>query len=121
MERLFIAPATVRTHLSTIYRKLGVSSKIALLKALEAAGEGPVADVSPSDRVGTRVRSIGEPGAVGTEDRDVSHPAPADTPNPQISRAYAFVTELLRGLDLHVAVQSSETPRRTFIESLGAC
>ena len=33
-EQLFIAPATVRTHLSTIYRKLGVSSKIELQDAL---------------------------------------------------------------------------------------
>jgi DNA-binding CsgD family transcriptional regulator/transcriptional regulator with GAF, ATPase, and Fis domain len=29
-KRLFISPATVRTHLATIYRKLGVSSKIEL-------------------------------------------------------------------------------------------
>ncbi|MEF2552544.1 LuxR C-terminal-related transcriptional regulator [Aurantimonas sp. A2-1-M11] len=36
--RLFIAPATVRTHIGTIYRKLGVSSKIALLRTLEHAG-----------------------------------------------------------------------------------
>lgn len=34
-ERLFIAPATVRTHLSTIYRKLGVSSKLQLHKVLD--------------------------------------------------------------------------------------
>lgn len=34
---LGIAPATVRTHLGTIYRKLGVSSKIALLRALNFA------------------------------------------------------------------------------------
>jgi len=34
-ERLFISPSTVRTHLSTIYRKLGVSSKIELAKALQ--------------------------------------------------------------------------------------
>ena len=34
-----IAPSTVRTHLATIYRKLGVSSKIELHKALE--GEQP--------------------------------------------------------------------------------
>ncbi len=34
-EHLFIAPSTVRTHLSTIYRKLGVSSKLALFQALE--------------------------------------------------------------------------------------
>jgi len=32
--RLFIAPTTVRTHLSTIYRKLGVSSKIDLHNVL---------------------------------------------------------------------------------------
>ncbi len=36
-EQLFIAPTTVRTHLGTIYRKLGVSTKIELLRALEAA------------------------------------------------------------------------------------
>lgn len=29
-RRLFVAPSTVRTHLTTIYRKLGVSSKIKL-------------------------------------------------------------------------------------------
>jgi len=38
-ERLFIAPSTVRTHLATIYRKLGVSSKLQLHKVL--GGEGP--------------------------------------------------------------------------------
>lgn len=37
-DQLFIAPSTVRTHLSTIYRKLGVSSKIDLLNALNSAG-----------------------------------------------------------------------------------
>ena len=35
---LFIAPATVRTHLAAIYRKLGVGSKLALAR-LFAAGE----------------------------------------------------------------------------------
>jgi TolB-like protein/DNA-binding CsgD family transcriptional regulator/Tfp pilus assembly protein PilF len=34
-ERLCIAPSTVRTHLSTVYRKLGVTSKLALHKHLE--------------------------------------------------------------------------------------
>jgi predicted ATPase/DNA-binding CsgD family transcriptional regulator len=38
-ERLFIAPATVRTHLSTIYRKLNVSTKIELLQALVSAAD----------------------------------------------------------------------------------
>lgn len=38
-ERLVIAPSTVRTHLATIYRKLGVSSKLELHKILE--GEQP--------------------------------------------------------------------------------
>lgn len=37
-ERLTIAPSTVRTHLATIYRKLGVSSKLQLHKVL--AGDG---------------------------------------------------------------------------------
>ncbi|MDA0231837.1 MAG: helix-turn-helix transcriptional regulator, partial [Proteobacteria bacterium] len=36
-ERLFIAPSTVRTHLSTIYRKLSVSSKLELHKVLAGA------------------------------------------------------------------------------------
>jgi DNA-binding CsgD family transcriptional regulator/GAF domain-containing protein len=36
-ERLFIAPSTVRTHLATIYKKLGVSSKLELHKVLEGA------------------------------------------------------------------------------------
>lgn len=34
-DHLCIAPSTVRTHLATIYRKLGVSSKIGLGAALE--------------------------------------------------------------------------------------
>ncbi|MEO1139122.1 MAG: LuxR C-terminal-related transcriptional regulator [Pseudomonadota bacterium] len=33
-DRLCLAPSTVRTHLSTIYRKLDVSSKVELLKTL---------------------------------------------------------------------------------------
>jgi len=33
-ERLFIAPTTVRTHLTNIFRKLGVSSKLELHKVL---------------------------------------------------------------------------------------
>lgn len=41
--RLFIAPATVRTHLGAIYRKLGVSSKIALLRTLERDAPAPAA------------------------------------------------------------------------------
>jgi DNA-binding CsgD family transcriptional regulator/GAF domain-containing protein len=36
-ERLHIAPSTVRTHLATIYRKLGVSSKLELHKVLDGA------------------------------------------------------------------------------------
>jgi len=36
-DRLCIAPSTVRTHLSTVYRKLGVSSKLALHKYLETS------------------------------------------------------------------------------------
>lgn len=34
-QELFIAPTTVRTHLATIYRKLAVSSKVALRHVLE--------------------------------------------------------------------------------------
>ncbi len=42
-ERLFIAPATVRTHLTAIYRKLGVSSKIELARRVGAAVPAPEA------------------------------------------------------------------------------
>ena len=34
-DRLCIAPSTVRTHLATIYRKLGVTSKLSLRKVFE--------------------------------------------------------------------------------------
>jgi DNA-binding CsgD family transcriptional regulator len=36
-RQLCIAPSTVRTHLATIYRKLGVSSKLQLHKVLQGA------------------------------------------------------------------------------------
>ncbi|SDK32327.1 LuxR C-terminal-related transcriptional regulator [Aliiruegeria lutimaris] len=36
-ERLHLAPSTVRTHLATIYRKLGVSSKLELSKLIAGA------------------------------------------------------------------------------------
>jgi class 3 adenylate cyclase/DNA-binding CsgD family transcriptional regulator/predicted ATPase/ABC-type transport system involved in cytochrome c biogenesis ATPase subunit len=74
-ERLFIAPATVRTHLGTIYRKLGVSTKIELLRILETA-DGPDA-------------------GAGVE---------AFAPSPQTARephADPAVTGLLRELGLH--------------------
>ncbi len=37
-KRLYIAPSTVRTHLATIYRKLGVSSKIELHRVMSGSG-----------------------------------------------------------------------------------
>ena len=52
---LGIAPSTVRTHLGTIYRKVGVVTKIALLRALEDAPKAPAVardDQEPSDRPG---------------------------------------------------------------------
>ena len=42
-ERLCIAPSTVRTHLTTIYRKIGVSSKLELHKVLRGSQPAPVA------------------------------------------------------------------------------
>ena len=39
--RLCIAPSTVRTHLTTVYRKLGVSSKLELHKHIENRQSGP--------------------------------------------------------------------------------
>ena len=44
-KRLCIAPSTVRTHLSTIYRKLCVSSKMELLARLEGNAAEPVAEL----------------------------------------------------------------------------
>lgn len=44
-DDLGIAPATVRTHINNIYRKLEVSSKIELLHKLS-----PTADATPTDR-----------------------------------------------------------------------
>gem|GEM_PF-5765851 len=43
-ERLCIAPSTVRTHLATIYRKMGVSSKLELHKVLEGGQPTYVAE-----------------------------------------------------------------------------
>lgn len=44
---LFIAPSTVRAHVGAVYRKLGVSSKIELLRVI---GEPGPASVGPSGR-----------------------------------------------------------------------
>lgn len=57
-ERLFIAPATVRTHLSTIYRKLEVGSKIELLKRL-GPSEAPAPDAPGGPRRAPRIAAIG--------------------------------------------------------------
>lgn len=47
-ERLCIAPSTVRTHLNTVYRKLGVSSKLELHARLAArTAEGSAFPVRP--------------------------------------------------------------------------
>lgn len=40
-DRLCIAPSTVRTHLSTVYRKVGVTSKLELHKYFENTGIQP--------------------------------------------------------------------------------
>ena len=56
-DRLFIAPTTVRTHISTIYRKLAVSTKIELLRALEGAAaivETSLPDAAPPAIAGKR-------------------------------------------------------------------
>lgn len=46
--RLNLAPSTVRTHLSTIYRKVGVSSKLELRAWVEAAAPDDDLDAFPS-------------------------------------------------------------------------
>src|SRR5262245_4354124 len=43
-EALFIAPTTVRTHLSTIYRKLGVGTKVGLVNLLNEASTASAPD-----------------------------------------------------------------------------
>lgn len=48
-QSLGIAPSTVRTHLGTIYRKLGVSTKIALTRALSGDAQRPA---TPLEDVG---------------------------------------------------------------------
>jgi DNA-binding CsgD family transcriptional regulator len=47
-REMFLSPSTVRNHLSTIYRKVGVSSQAALLDLLQRArdGEGSIARAS---------------------------------------------------------------------------
>jgi DNA-binding CsgD family transcriptional regulator len=40
-ERLFIAESTVKSHVKSIYRKLGVSNRVGLVRALDAHPEPP--------------------------------------------------------------------------------
>ena len=100
-EQLFIAPTTVRTHLSTIYRKLGVSSKIELLRALESGADGPAANLSPPDPPSLNASGPGP--AVDTLNQVVEDPIQTlpGTRSTQRGRADASVTELLGALDLH--------------------
>lgn len=47
-DRLNLAPSTVRTHLATIYRKLGVSTKLDLRTRIEASPSAdPASDLPP--------------------------------------------------------------------------
>jgi DNA-binding NarL/FixJ family response regulator len=56
-ERLGIAPATIRTHLNSIYRKLGVGTKIELLGRLDMAAEVPRPRPRPGGPSSWRSRS----------------------------------------------------------------
>lgn len=65
-DRLCLAPSTVRTHLATIYRKLGVSSKLELRDALSPAQrlwarEAPVRPEKPSIAVLAFENMSGDP------------------------------------------------------------
>jgi TolB-like protein len=44
-QRLYLAPSTVRTHLATIYRKLGVSTKMDLRERIADLPEDPATDL----------------------------------------------------------------------------
>ena len=61
-ETLFIAPTTVRTHLSAIYRKLGVHSKVALTTLLaqhrEPDAARALADGLPADGSGPPIIAV---------------------------------------------------------------
>ncbi len=48
-ESLFIAPTTVRTHISTIYRKLGVHSKLALAALISDQTRPSISDQGQSE------------------------------------------------------------------------
>jgi TolB-like protein/DNA-binding CsgD family transcriptional regulator len=62
--RLFIAPSTLRTHIRTIYRKLGVSSKIELLRALESVGAVESATGKPGSAIPSgRTTAVSDPRA----------------------------------------------------------
>lgn len=60
-----IAPSTVRTHLATIYRKLGVSSKLELHKVLEGGRPTIVADGEHAALISELALSLEE--AIGRE------------------------------------------------------
>ena len=47
-ESLFIAPSTVRKHLENVYRKLGVTNRLAAVVALHG---GPLSDPDRSERI----------------------------------------------------------------------
>jgi TolB-like protein/DNA-binding CsgD family transcriptional regulator/Flp pilus assembly protein TadD len=53
-DALFIAPATVRTHLSTIYEKLGVRNKVGLASLVAAGVAGSSANTTEPDGGGNQ-------------------------------------------------------------------
>ena len=61
-QALFIAPATVRSHLSTIYRKLNISNKVGLANLLavgrEIEGSETVSDIRTADSGGPPVVAV---------------------------------------------------------------
>lgn len=63
--QLCIAPSTVRTHLATIYRKLGVSSKLELHKVLDGDRPATIADGAQAELISELALSLEE--AIGRE------------------------------------------------------
>jgi DNA-binding NarL/FixJ family response regulator len=114
-ERLFIAPATVRTHLKAIYRKLGVSTKIQLLRKLEgtAASEHDARRASPdAERVAADPRDCWWAVAAA------GHPLPARVSGLRKEARLALQSSLVEAEQIEPWLRASEVHFRAVMEAL---